>query len=169
MAVRRLVVVRHGKSAWPLGVPDRERPLGKRGLRDAPMMGERIARLVGPLDTVVISPARRATETWQLMEVHLPHGRDVRRDARVYDSWGAQMMDVVRELPDASTTALLLGHEPGVSELVLTLATMADRALRGRVGTKFPTCAVAVLRADRAWASFRPGCADFELFTTPRE
>ncbi len=169
MTVRRLLVVRHAKSAWPVGVPDRERPLKKRGIRDAPVMGARIGELVGRVDTVVVSPARRAVETWELMSSHVPHGQDVREDARVYDAWGAQMMDVVMGLPDSSVTALLVGHEPGVSELVLTLASMEDRELRSRVGTKFPTCSLAVLRSDRSWGSFRAGCAQLERFTTPRD
>lgn len=165
--VRRLVVVRHGKSAWPFGVPDRERPLGRRGTRDAPLMARRIADLVGTLDLAVVSPARRARETWELMAAGLEVGH-VRTEPRVYHSWGTQLLDVVAELPDDAARVLVLGHEPGVSELVLTLADPADRDLRGQVGSKFPTCAAAVLVASRPWDQFAPGCAQLEAFRTPR-
>lgn len=166
--VRRLVVVRHGKSAWPSGVPDRERPLGGRGSRDAPRMARSIAGLVGRIDIAVVSPARRARETWQLMAGELVVD-EVRTEPRVYDAWGSQLMAVVTELPPQAATVLVLGHEPGVSELVLTLAGIGDRALRGRVSSKFPTCSVAVLSTGRAWDGFVPGCARLESFTTPRD
>jgi len=161
--------VRHAKSAWPAGVPDRQRPLGPRGLRDAPRMGQRIRELVGDVDVVVVSPTQRTQETWALINGELGHTGPVLTDARVYDAWGAHMLDLVRELPQDAGTVMILGHEPGVSELVLSLAGSARDDLRDRVATKFPTCAVALLRAERAWADFTPGCAALETFTTPKD
>jgi phosphohistidine phosphatase len=134
VASRTLLVVRHAKSAWPAGVPDSLRPLGPRGLRDAPRMGQRIRELVGTVDIVVVSPTQRTQETWALMNRELGHAGDVVTDPRVYDAWGAHMLELVRDL----------------------------------VATKFPTCAVALLTADRPWADFGPGCAALETFTTPK-
>lgn len=169
VASRRLLVVRHAKSAWPAGVPDRLRPLGPRGLRDAPRMGQRIRELVGTVDVVVVSPSQRTQETWALINDELGHTGRVVTDPRVYDAWGAHMLDLVRELPADAGTVMILGHEPGVSELVLSLAGSARDDLRDRVATKFPTCALALLRADRAWGEFVPGCAALETFTTPKD
>ena len=169
VASRKLLVVRHAKSAWPAGVPDRLRPLGPRGLRDAPRMGQRIRQLVGTVDVVVVSPSQRTQETWALMNAELEHPGPVITDPRVYAAWGAHMLDVVRDLPQDAHTVMVLGHEPGVSELVLSLAGSADERLRDLVATKFPTCAVALLSADLPWADFAPGCAVLETFTTPRD
>lgn len=166
--MRTLVVVRHAKSAWPDGVPDVERPLGSRGRRDAPVMGKRLSELVRSVDVALISPAHRAQETWALMRPHLVVG-DVRTDARVYRDWGRDVMDAIRELPDSAGSALVLGHEPGVSELVLMLSGPANPSLISRVASKFPTCAFAVLSADADWSSFGPSCARLELFTTPKD
>jgi len=168
-ASRRLLVVRHAKSAWPAGVPDRARPLGPRGLRDAPLMGQRIAELVGSVDLVVVSPSQRTTETWSLINDELVHTGPVVIDARVYEGWGSHMLDLVLELPEEARTVLILGHEPGVSELVLTLAGGAGDHLRDRVATKFPTCAVALLTCLLPWSQFGAGCAALEAFTTPRD
>jgi phosphohistidine phosphatase len=118
---------------------------------------------------VVISPARRTQQTWQLLAEQLDAVPDERTDPRVYDEWGAQMIDVVRELPASAGTALLVGHEPGVSELVLLLADRANGLARDRIATKFPTCAVAVLESDLAWADFGAGCALLTAFRTPRD
>jgi phosphohistidine phosphatase len=169
VASRKLLVVRHAKSAWPAGVPDRLRLLGPRGLRDAPRLGQRIRELVGTVDVVVLSPSQRTQETWALMNAELGHAGDVVIDPRVYDAWGAHMLDLVRELPPDARTVMILGHEPGVSELVLSLGGTARDGLRDLVAIKFPTCAVALLSADRSWADFEPGCATLETFTTPKD
>ncbi len=169
VAGRRLIVVRHAKSAWPPGVPDRARPLGPRGLRDAPVVGRRIRELVGSVDVVMVSPSQRTQQTWALINEELGHTGPVVTDPRIYEAWGAHMIDLVRDLPEDARTAMLLGHEPGVSELVLDLARPANAHLRDRVATKFPTGAMAVLRADRPWSQFIPGCASLESFTTPRD
>ncbi len=169
VASRRLLVVRHAKSAWPPGVPDRDRPLGPRGLRDAPLMGRRIRELVGSVDVVMVSPTQRTQQTWALLNAELGHTGQIRTEQRIYDAWGAHMLDLVRDLPDDARTVLILGHEPGVSELVLGLAGAAHADLRDVVATKFPTCAVALLTADRPWSAFAPGCASLESFTTPRD
>jgi phosphohistidine phosphatase len=78
-------------------------------------------------------------------------------------------MDVVRDLPEPATTALVVGHEPGVSELTLTLANSSNHVLRRRVSHKYPTCAVAVLSAPRPWSGFAPGCADLADFVAPKD
>lgn len=166
---RRLVVVRHAKSAWPMGVPDRRRPLGPRGIADAPRMGARIRALVEGIDLAVISPAERTRQTWELLRDELGDVPDERTDERIYADWGAHMLEVVRELPDEAATVLLLGHEPGVSELVLLLADRSAPLLRERIGAKFPTCAVAVLAGTGPWAGFGPGCAQLQSFTTPKD
>ena len=169
VASSRLLVVRHAKSAWPPGVPDRERPLGPRGQRDAPRMGRRIRELVGTLDLALISPTRRTQQTWELMNGELDHRGPVEIDQRIYDAWGGNMIDLVGQLPEQARTVLVLGHEPGVSELVLSLCGPGNPDLRLRVATKFPTCAVAVLTATAPWAALRPGHAELTAFTTPKD
>ena len=162
-------MVRHAKSAWPPGIPDRQRPLGPRGLADAPRMGAYLRDHVGRVDIVVLSPAQRTQQTWQLLAEQLEQAPDERTDPRVYDEWGARMIDVVRELPTSAGTALLVGHEPGVSELALLLADRGNPLDRDRIATKFPTCAVAVLESDRTWGEFGAGCARLVAFRTPRQ
>lgn len=165
---RQLVVVRHAKSAWPRGVPDRARPLAHRGLGDAPRMGRHIGALVGAVDLVVLSPATRAQQTWELMAPHVAH-HEVRTDERVYRDFGDQLPEVVADLPDAAARVLILGHEPGLSHLLLSLSDRARPDLRDRIADKFPTCAVAVLGVEGPWARAAPGCAQLQALTTPRD
>lgn len=131
-------------------------------------MGRRIRETIGPVDLVVMSPTLRAEQTWELLNDELGHSGPVRTDPRIYRAWGAGLAEVVRGLPADVRTALVLGHEPGVSELVMALADDTAPDLRRKVAKKFPTCAVAVLRTTRPWAQVRPGTAQLELFTTPK-
>ncbi len=128
-----------------------------------------IRRLVDRVDVAVVSPAERTQQTWALLAGPLGEVAEVRSDDRIYREWGAGLLDVVRDLPDAAGTALIVGHEPGVSELVLDLADRGAPALRDRIATKFPTCAVAVLALAGDWRDATPGCAALESFVTPRE
>lgn len=168
MQRRRLVVVRHAKSAWPPGVPDRQRPLGPRGQRDAPRMGQRIRDLVGTVDLAVISPSERTRQTWALLAPGLGEV-PVAVDERVYADWGNKLTEVVAELPQAVSTALVLGHEPGVSQLVLAVTEREPSMLRDRVAEKFPTCAVAILQTELPWAGVGRNWARLQAFATPRD
>lgn len=132
-------------------------------------MGALIAERVGRPDLAVVSPALRAQQTWELIAEELGPVPDVRVDDRVYDEWGALMIDVVRELPEDVGTAILVGHEPGVSRLVLQLADRANEHDRDRIGVKFPTCAVAELTTELPWSALTAGSAALAWFRTPRD
>jgi phosphohistidine phosphatase len=132
-------------------------------------MGAFLRERLGSPQLATVSPALRAWETWQLLAAQLGPVPEVRTDDRIYDEWGGRMIDVVRELPEGATTAVIVGHEPGVSRLVLQLADRANPLARDRISTKFPTCAVAVLSLGMPWAEVEPGSADLESFTTPKD
>ena len=139
----QLVILRHAKSAWPDGVPDRQRPLAKRGLRDAPAVGRWLRDHVGRLDAVICSPAERARQTWALVAAELDDPSAARFDDRIYGALPATLLAVVRELPDAAGTALVVGHNPGVQEFVALLS--------GRQ-PDMKTSSMAVLAWKGSWA-----------------
>ena len=165
----RLVVVRHAKSDWTAGEPDRLRPLGPRGRADAPEMGRRLGALVDSVDLALVSPATRTQQTWELLSSGLSRVGEVRAENRIYQAWGDDLADLVRDLPDAAATVLLLGHEPGVSELVLGLADRDAADLRRRVADKFPTCAAAVLEHPDPWRAWAWQSAALTTFLTPKD
>ncbi|MFB7939138.1 histidine phosphatase family protein [Streptomyces sp. NPDC056049] len=165
---RRLVVLRHAKSAWPDGVADPDRPLGPRGLRDAPAAGRFLAGSVPLPDLALCSPARRARRTWELVAAELDGPVPTRHDARLYGADVPDLLDVLRDVPDEVATLLLVGHNPGLEELVLRLAGSAAGDALDRVGTKFPTSAVAVLTWSGTWPDLSPGVAFLADLTVPR-
>jgi phosphohistidine phosphatase len=136
---RTLVVVRHAKSDWHNDLPDDERPLAPRGRREAPGIGPWVATHAGDVDLVICSTATRARETLALSGLA---ASEVRHDERVYAASYQDLMSVLDELPDKVGTAALVGHNPGLSDLV--------RVLTGEP-VELKTSAVAVLTWRGGW------------------
>ena len=167
---RRLLLLRHAKSAYP-GVADHDRPLAGRGRRDAPAAGRWLRGTGCVPDYVVCSTARRARETWQLAAAQLPADPLVRFDDRVYGATTGQLLDLAREAPGEAQTLLVVGHDPAIQELALTLSAgqADDQGLLERMATKFPTASVAVLAVDGGWPELGPANARLVRFAVPRE
>jgi phosphohistidine phosphatase len=173
---RKLVLLRHAKSAWP-DVPDHERPLARRGQRDAPVMG-RWLRTAGHIpDQVLCSTARRARETWQLAQARLSAAPPVSLDEGVYQGSATQLLDLIRRTPPAVGTLLLVGHDPAIQELALTLAATTLTARPGaappdaldRMRVKFPTAAIAIIEFSGNWDQLGPRAARLTRFVIPRD
>ncbi|MCH5674550.1 SixA phosphatase family protein [Streptomyces gilvus] len=158
--LRRLVVLRHAKSAWPDGVPDHERPLAPRGRRDAPAAGRALVEADCLPDLALCSTAVRARQTWELASAQWGTPPPVRRDPRLYAADVTDLLGAVREVSPEVETLLLIGHNPGLEDLVLELAgDSLDDALE-EVRTKFPTSAIAVLAwHGTSWQALAPGTA----------
>ncbi|GAA2546161.1 histidine phosphatase family protein [Streptomyces levis] len=167
--LRRLVVLRHAKSAWPVDVADHERPLAPRGRRDAPAAGRALAEADCLPDLTLCSTAVRARRTWELAAAEWGTPPPVRHDRRLYAAGPAGLLTVVREVPPEVETLLLIGHNPGLEELVLALARDGLDDTLERVRTKFPTAAIAVLSwRGTTWRDLAPGTALLTSVTVPR-
>jgi len=172
---RRLVLLRHAKSAWPgpPAPPDHDRPLAGRGRRDAPAVGRWLREAGCVPDQVWCSTAQRAVQTWQLAAAELGVAPPVDYQRDLYGATGRELADLVRHAPATTTTLLLVGHNPGVQELALTLAAPgpSDAAEREfeRAASKFPTAAVAVLEFSSSWPELSAGSARLASFVVPRD
>lgn len=167
-ATRRLVILRHAKSAWPDGVPDHDRPLNRRGLRDAPAAGRWLQEAGRLPDLVLCSTARRTRQTWELAAAELDGTPPVRYEPRLYVADDGDLLDVVRAVSAEVGTLLLVGHNPAVQELALLLAGEAAGDTRERARTKFPTSGTAVLTWSGPWSELVPGAALMTDFVVPR-
>ncbi|CCK31679.1 hypothetical protein BN159_7300 [Streptomyces davaonensis JCM 4913] len=167
--LRRLIVLRHAKSAWPEGIADHRRPLAPRGRRDAPAAGRALAESDLLPDLALCSTAVRARQTWELASAEWGTPPPVRYLPRLYAAEATELLAAVHEAPAEVETLLLIGHNPGLEDLVTALAgDSLDDAL-DRVREKFPTSAVAVLAwRGTAWSALAPGTALLTWFTVPR-
>lgn len=159
---KTLVVVRHAKSAWPDGVADHDRPLSKRGRRDAPAVGRWLRDQGIAVELAVVSSARRARETFELAAAELhPVPKPLITDA-VYGASTGDLLDLVRELPAAVRVALLVGHNPSVGMLAAVLDDRSGSAL------EFKTSAVAVYDVGQTWPEVNPGSGRLLMSALPR-
>ena len=139
-----LILLRHGKSDWSGGEPDHLRPLARRGQRQVPVAGRWIADNVGVIDLAVVSPAVRTRETWRLAAAELAAPPPIREDDRVYGGSAPSLLGVLKELPDELATVVLVGHNPGLEDLVAILT--------GR-SAPMPTSALAVIDLSEPWSA----------------
>jgi phosphohistidine phosphatase len=167
--LRRLVVLRHAKSSWPTGVADHERPLAPRGRRDAPAAGRALAEDDWLPDLALCSTAVRARQTWELAAEQWGTPPPVRLDQRLYGADVPELLEAVSEVPDQVLTLLLIGHNPGLEDLVLELAGDSLGDALDDVQTKFPTSAVAILAWHGVgWDELAPGTALLTDMIVPR-
>jgi phosphohistidine phosphatase len=156
---RTLILLRHAKSAWPADTPDRQRPLAARGLRDAPAVGRWLLAHIPAIDQVVYSPAARAVQTWDLAVDQLATAPPASSDERVYGASAACLLAVTQEFAPEVSTAVLVGHNPGLEDF-LTLLTGATEPLK--------TSSLAVITLPGSWADAAPGAGRLENLATPR-
>jgi phosphohistidine phosphatase len=142
--VSTLILLRHGKSDWSGGEPDRLRPLAGRGRRQVPEAARWLADNVGVIDLAVVSPAERTRETWRLAAAELAVPPPVREDDRVYAGSARSLLEVVRELPEEMATVVLVGHNPGVEDLVVSLTGH---------WVSMPTSSLAVIDLAGPWSA----------------
>jgi len=117
--VKRLILLRHAKSSWSEdGLADFERPLSGRGERDAPRMGARLRKHGIHPDLVLSSPALRARTTATLVARALDYSdNDVRLDPTLYLAAPREILAAIARQTDAVDCLLVVGHNPGLTEL----------------------------------------------------
>jgi phosphohistidine phosphatase len=168
---RRLILLRHAKSAWPDDVPDHKRPLAPRGRRDAPAAGLWLRKTDHVPDRVLCSTAVRARETWQLAEEKLGAHPQTAFEDGVYGASSAQLLALANQTSADVRTLLIVGHDPAMRGLTLDLASEqpgdAEAEALGRVRTKYPTAAIAVLSFSGDWAELSLGQAQLAEFVVP--
>jgi phosphohistidine phosphatase len=153
MSIRTLVILRHAKAANPEGVPDVDRPLTDRGRADAAAAGAWIAQHGIVPDLVLCSPAASTRQTWHGVALGLPIAPQVRYEQPIYAASARTLLATVRAADPGASTVLLIGHNPGLSELSATLdpAGAAEDGLR--------TAGIAVHTFSAAWTDWAPGTA----------
>lgn len=144
--MKTLLLLRHAKSSWDdPSLEDFDRPLAPRGRRDAPRMGKALRERGPAPDSILSSSAARTRET--IEAVGKAAGLRVAPEFRdsIYAASSGELMKVIRSLPETSARAMLVGHNPGMEDLV--------GRLTGAGGERMPTCALACIELQSdSWA-----------------
>ncbi|WP_069160540.1 SixA phosphatase family protein [Nocardia altamirensis] len=162
--VRTLILMRHGKSAYPDGVGDHERPLAPRGQREAALAGDWLRATQPPVDAVRCSTATRTRETLAVTGIDAP----VVYEAGIYEASPQSLIELVQLSDDDVSTLLVIGHAPGMPWTAWELASNRNSTHAVELSRKFPTSALAVLEFDRPWAQVDAGTGELVRFHIPR-
>ena len=161
--MKTLYLLRHAKSSWSFDeLSDQERPLNDRGRDDAPLMGQALAKRRICPDVIVSSPAVRAMSTALLVarEMQFPHEK-ITVEPGIYGADADDLLAIIKNLPDAAGSVLLVGHNPTITEVANVLSPSSLNEL--------PTAAVVCQRfsCDR-WEEVSKANAEFYFYDHPR-
>jgi phosphohistidine phosphatase len=170
-----LYVLRHAKSSWKEpGLEDHERPLAPRGRKAATALGRHLHEAAIEPSLVLCSSARRARETYKEVT---PSG-ELLVEPPLYAATAGEVIERLRQVPESTPSAMVIGHNPTVQLLVLWLASPRfspqGSARTGSpeledVREKFPTCALATLTFGGPWRELGPGGAELTALVRPAE
>lgn len=117
--MKSVLILRHAKSSWRhQDVNDHDRPLDKRGKRDAPYMGELLQDKHLVPDFIISSTAKRARSTAKAVAKAAGYKEDITLNQSLYAAPPTAYIDVLRDLSNEYVRVLMVGHNPGLEQLV---------------------------------------------------
>jgi phosphohistidine phosphatase len=167
--MRRLLLLRHAKAKKAKSdEPDRERRLSKRGRRQAPSVGQYMARHKLLPERVVVSPALRTRETWELLAEGLATVPLVLYDEHLYNASADAIVKIVQHTPTDPHSVLVIGHNPGLHEAARLLLAAGDVEARERLQEHLPTAGLVVIDfALNEWSKLHPHSGRLDRFVVP--
>jgi len=161
--MKNLTLVRHAKSSWNNPqLADFQRPLNKRGERDAPRMGSRLAARNMQPQIIVSSPAVRALTTAKVIASALGfQAAEIITDERIFHAYSDHLLEVIRGFDASLHHVMLVGHNPGLTDLVEQLSHAGI--------SNIPTCGIVMLgfSVDH-WRDVSDGAGEMLLFDYPK-
>ena len=147
--MKTLMLLRHAKSSWDnASLDDFDRPLNERGRKASATIGKYLADSNEAIDLIISSPAVRTRETIERSNLG-SFAAETRFDQRIYEASSARLMEVVSQIDEDRKAVLLVGHNPGLEELISLLAGIEAR---------MPTAALATISLDvKRWDRVAPG------------
>ena len=165
---RTLVLVRHGKSSWDLDVDDHERPLSARGRRDAEAIGRFLSEHSMRPDLVYCSTATRTRQTWECAMAGGATAKEVQYRREIYQAWVPELLKLIRSAPEEINSLLVLGHAPGVPDLVEYICVRTQSKDWAQLDNKFPTSGLAVVNVPGPWNELGKDRPGFDSFVVAR-
>lgn len=158
MKTRELLLLRHGKSDWNVAVDDYHRPLKQRGRKGARRIGAWLLRQRLLPDHIVSSPATRALTTARKSATAMGIADTlVHQDKRLYEACLEDLLEVLGNCPNTAQRVMLVGHNPGLEELLIYLARTPLPVQQD--GKLLPTATLARLEMPDDWKKLPAGCA----------
>ncbi len=163
--MKQLFVIRHAKSSWDNPrLPDFDRPLNNRGLRDAPAMARIVEKNHKPPEILITSTANRALQTAQFFSLAWSLREDeCSEEPQLYHASVSTILSVVRRIDESVKTAAIVGHNPGLTDFVSELAG-------GEAPYDLPTCAICLLTSEAEyWSAFDCSAVHLTAYFYPKK
>ncbi len=164
-----LYLLRHAKSSWAdPTLLDHERPLAPRGRRDGKRIAKHVAQLGIEPELLLCSSAERTRETLKLIQPALGATSTVMLEMGLYAASAGRLLERIRAVPEPVASLMVIGHNPGLQDLALLLASAG--AERERLEAKFPTAALATLTIPNAtWTQLSQADAVLAAYVVPKQ
>lgn len=162
--MKRLYLVRHAKSSWKHpDLSDFDRPLNKRGKRDAPLMGEYLKKNHVTPELIISSPAKRALKTAKIIAKKIGFSsKNIVTDQSIYLADVPTLLTTIRQMEDSLKTVMLFGHNPGL--------TLLANYLTGQQIENIPTCGIfCVDFGVNSWREVEAGGGSVVFFHYPKK
>jgi phosphohistidine phosphatase len=168
--MKSVLLLRHAKSDWGnMDLADFDRPLAKRGLKDAPRIGRVIADYDSVPDLILASPARRARQTTKMVAKACGYRKSISWQDSFYGGDSDDLIAALQHLPNSVEQAMLVGHNPTMEDTVSTLLLGYDAVWERDFTVRIPTAGLICLDlAVEDWPDLEPGDAILRWFLIPR-
>lgn len=172
MSLLNFYLLRHAKAVpGSLMQDDKTRELAERGRNDAESLGAYLFQAGITFDLIHCSNAVRTRETLEYLQ--RGYGKlsaETRFSDALYHAAAERMLEILQDSPLKAKHVLMIGHNPGISELAAHLAKRGDEDLIDETHRHFPTCSLAVYAFNAAqWADAGPHTATIKAFLTPKQ
>lgn len=160
--MKKVIFIRHAKSDWgQSGLPDIKRPLGERGLRDAPIMAKKLRTLERNIDAIISSPAVRAYETAKFFanEFHFKEN-EIIKENDLYEAFTDDIINVIKAIDPENESVMIFGHNPGWT-------VFANLFSKDQIDN-IPTCGIfRLISSANSWRELGPENTELDLFIRP--
>jgi phosphohistidine phosphatase len=160
--MKKLVLIRHSKSSWKdLNLDDFDRPLNKRGKKNAPFMAQKLKEHLLYPDIFLSSNAKRAKTTAKIFKNVLKFDKKIIYDKNIYEASSEDLLTLVRDIDDKNNTAFLIGHNPSLNMFCSDMINLYEN---------IPTTGIVVLQGDiKSWKDFNKNNISINLFIYPKK
>ncbi len=168
--MKTVLLLRHAKSDWDdPSLADFDRPLAKRGLKDAPRMGKVLKAYDNVPDKIISSPAKRAKQTAELAAKACGYHKSIDWVPAFYGGYSEDLINALKKLPNTVERAMLVGHNPTMEETASALLLESEEDFDDEYAVRIPTAGLMCLDLQiMDWAALEPGDAILRWYLIPR-
>lgn len=160
--MKKLYLIRHAKSSWKnLDIDDFERPLNKRGEKNAPFMGEILKNQDVIPDLIISSPALRAKTTAKIIAKKIKYRKKVTYEKKIYEASSSDLLQILHSIDDTNKIVFLVGHNPSLNDLAEYFVEFYNN---------IPTCGVVeIVFNTKKWSKIVQENAQLLSFDYPKK